>query len=137
MGVMAALHLTKIAYGCDSVDELASRIAARAVEGAVAVTTRYRPKRHEELIGGSLYWIVKRRLAVRQRILGFGEAEDGRWNIVLDATLVPVRARPKRPHQGWRYLKVEDAPADVGGDESGVSDLPPSMLEELARLAIV
>jgi len=137
IGSMPALHITKVAVGCKSIEELQARQAARASDGEVALTTRYRPTRHAELIGGSIYWIIKHRLAVRQRILGFEEAEGGRWHVRLDARLVPVRARPKRAHQGWRYLKGEDAPTDFDGDEGGLADLPPAMISDLARLALI
>lgn len=134
---MASLHLTKVAVGCGSREELERRQGARAIKGEVTVTTRYRPKRHEELIGGSIFWIIKRKLVVRQEILGFVEADDGRWDIRLRAQLMPVRARPKRPHQGWRYLKGSDAPADLGGGSEGIAALPPEMVEELAKLALI
>lgn len=134
---MASLHLTKVAVGCGSREELDRRQSERAANGEVTITTRYRPKRHDELIGGSIFWIIKRKLAVRQEILGFAEAEDGRWNIRLKAQLIPVRARPKRPHQGWRYLAGSDAPADLGGGSEGIAALPPEMIEELAKLALI
>lgn len=137
MGAMAAVHLSKVAVGCASVDVLAQRLGARAEGGEVAITTRYRPKRHEELVGGSLFWIIKHRLVARQAILGFAEAEGGRWAIRLDARLVPVRGWPKRVHQGWRYLKPEDAPPDLGGDDEGIAELPPAIASELARLALI
>ena len=54
------LHLTKVAFGVTSVDQLAARWRARAASGEGYLTTRYLPKRHEEVTGaGSLYWIVK------------------------------------------------------------------------------
>jgi hypothetical protein len=134
---MATLHLTRPAVGCDSLTVLKERHAARARDGEVTITTRYRPKRHEELIGGSLYWIIKHRLVARQRITGFGETEEGRCIIKLDARIVPVRARPKRAHQGWRYLRGEDAPADFDGGEDALTEMPPKMLNELARLALI
>ncbi len=134
---MPSLHLTKVAVGCASRDELDRRQQARAAGGEVTIRTRYRPKRHEELIGGSIYWIIKRKLVVRQEILGFVEAEDGRWDIRLKARLVPVRARPKRAHQGWRYLAGKDAPTDLGGGGDGVADLPANMADELAKLALI
>ena len=51
-----------------------------------------RPKRAAELIGGSLYWIVKHRLVARQEILRFDDREDGRIDIVCSAELVTVSA---------------------------------------------
>ena len=58
------------------------------------IVTRFRPKRADELIGGSLYWIVKQRIAARQTILGFDEQRrrTGKTIIRLDPELVPVRA---------------------------------------------
>lgn len=135
---MPELHITKVAVGCASVDLLAERIAARAVGGCANVVTRYRPTRHPELIGGSLYWIIKHRLVARQTILGFTELEaERRWAIRVEARLVPVRPLPRRAHQGWRYLDAANAPADFGGGECDLSDLPRELLDELAALALI
>ncbi|RJF93985.1 DUF1489 family protein [Sphingomonas cavernae] len=134
---MAELNLTKVAVGCPSLEILAQRIAARSKNEVAEVTTRYRPTRHEELIGGSLYWIIKHKLAARQTILGFEEMEsEKRWIIRLDSHVVAVQPRPRRAHQGWRYLKTSDAPSDLGalGD---ADELPPEMLGELSSLALL
>lgn len=130
------LHLTKVAVGCSSAEALHERIADRAQDGVARIVTRYRPTRHAELIGGSLFWIVKHRLVGRQQILGFGENAEGRCVIELEARLVPVPPHPRRAHQGWRYLDDADAPADFG-DGVGVDALPPALLRELAALALV
>ena len=137
MMAMATLHITKPAVGCDSIARIRERQAPRIADGEVTITTRYRPTRFEELIGGSIFWIIKHRLVVRQRILGFAESDDGRWNIRLDPKLIPVRTRPKRAHQGWRYLKGEDAPKDFDGDEDQIAEMPPQMLNDLAKLGLV
>jgi len=50
---------------------------------------------------------------------------------------VLVQARPKRAHQGWRYLEATDAPADLGGDASGLADMPPALVGKLAELALI
>jgi hypothetical protein len=132
------LHLTKVAFGAASVDHLADRLAARAVEGPVFLTTRYLPKRHEEVAGqGSLFWILKHQLVARSPILGFGEAEGGRVAIHINPALVLVQARPKRAHQGWRYLEGPDAPIDLGGDASGIGSLPTALVGKLAELALI
>ena len=54
------LNMTKIAFGCESLPDLQRRIESRAAQngGEMLLTTRYRPKRHEEMVGGSLYWII-------------------------------------------------------------------------------
>lgn len=135
---MSELHITKVAVGCASLDMLAGRIAARSHDFVAEVTTRNRPTRHAELIGGSLYWIIKHRLVARQEIIGFEQAEDGkRWIIRLDARLIPVRPHPRRAHQGWRYLAAGDAPPDFDASEGDLADLPQSVRDELAALALI
>jgi hypothetical protein len=120
------LHLTKVAFACDSVDFLRSRLEARAAAGGVALTTRYLPKRHAEIDGGSLFWILKHQLVGRTPIVGFGEAEGGRTAILMEPRLILVANRPKRAHQGWRYLEDADAPKDLGEAGAGLDELPPA-----------
>ncbi len=136
------LHLTKVAFGADNVDHLAERLRLRGEEGPVYLTTRYLPKRHAEVAGpvgegGSMYWILKHQLIARSPILGFGEAEGGRVAIHIDPRLVLVQARPKRAHQGWRYLEGADAPLDLGGDATGLDVMPPALMTKLAELALI
>lgn len=129
------LHLTKVAVGCASLEALRNRIARRVTHGSeVRVSTRMRPKRAAELIGGSLHWIVKHRIVARQEILRVDDRADGRIDIVCAAELVIVPALPKRAHQGWRYLET-DIPEEA--DPSGVGDLPPRLYGKLAALALV
>jgi hypothetical protein len=130
------LHLTKVAVGCASVEALENRIARRVSGGVVRVPTRMRPKRMEELVGGSLHWIVKHRIIARQEILRFDDRSDGRIDIVCSAELVKVPPKPKRAHQGWRYLDETDAPSGED-DGSGLSELPPRMYAKLATLGLV
>src|SRR3954468_13986473 len=126
-----ALHMSKVAVGCASVETLERRQAQRIADGAVPVVTRFMPERADELVGGSLYWIVKHRIAARQSIIGFDvRAQDRRTIIRLSPELVRVAAVPRRAHQGWRYLAADDCPPDLGGEEHG-ADLPVSLLAEL------
>ncbi len=133
------LHITKVAVGCTELDTLRERMESRASDGETYLVTRFRPKRESELVGGSVYWIIKHRLVARQEILGFADDPDGkRCRILLSAELRPVRAHPKRAHQGWRYLPAADAPPDLGGAEAeGLSALPGAMAAELAALALI
>jgi len=133
---MPALHLTKVAFGCRTLDALEKRVAARSHGGEVRVVTRMRPKRMDELIGGSLHWIVKHRLVARQEILRFEDRKDGRIDIILSAGLELIPAVPKRAHQGWRYLSDDDAPG-ADADDSGLSELPPLLYGKLAALNLV
>ncbi len=134
---MASLHISKVAVGCASFDALRKRQESRVSDGCVPIVTRFKPKRADELIGGSIYWIIKHRLTARQAILGFAEAEDRRTLIRLDPDLVLVSAFPKRAHQGWRYLSPEDAPTDLGDGDNGLAALPPRLALKLAGLALI
>jgi hypothetical protein len=130
------LHLTKVAVGCASLEALQNRIARRVSGGVVRVPTRMRPKRMEELVGGSLHWIVKHRIIARQEILRFEDRPDGRISIVCSAELILVPPVPRRAHQGWRYLEDKDAPSGTD-DGTGLSELPPQLYGKLAALALV
>src|SRR5688572_3549680 len=132
------LNISKVAVGCASLDSLAARQRLRVADGIVPIVTRFRPKRADELIGGSIYWIVKHRIAARQTIIGFADREEDRRTIIrLDPLLVPVRALPKRAHQGWRYLEPADAPPDLGQAGDGLTELPTQLAQELAVLALI
>ena len=130
------LHLTKVAVGCASLEALQNRIARRVSGNLVRIPTRMRPKRAEELVGGSLHWIVKHRIIARQQILRLEDRNDGRIDIVCSAELVTVPPKPKRAHQGWRYLEENDAPTGED-DGTGLSELPPRLYGKLRALALV
>ncbi len=135
---MSRLGISKVAVGCASVDALRRRQQARAAGGVVPVITRFRPKRADELVGGSVYWIVKHRIAARNTIIGFEEGEDRRTIIRLDPALVPVRVIPRRAHQGWRYVAAGEAPPDFDdGDGDGIECLPASLAMRLSTLALI
>jgi len=134
------LSMTKVAFGAQSLDEVRGWFAEGGRRGGDAVTrltTRYLPKRHAEMIGGSVYWILKHQLVARSTILGFEEAEGGRTAILISTRLVEVHPRPRRAHQGWRYLEDADAPRAGEKDASGVTELPPQLYGRLAALALV
>jgi hypothetical protein len=134
---MSFLNISKVAVGCASFDTLRRRQEKRLTDGIVPIVTRFRPKRADELVGGSSYWIIKHRLAARQAILGFDEAADRRTVIRLDPRLVPVRALPKRAHQGWRYLEADDAPQDFDAGDEAMAELPPALVVKLSALALI
>jgi len=132
---MDRVNLSKVAFRCASLETLKRRLEGRVRDGIVPLVTRYRPKRDAELIGGSLYWIVRQRIAARQTILGFDTRADGKTIIRLDPELVTVRATAKRGHQGWRYLAAADAPPDM--EEGDSEALPPDLAGKLAVLALI
>lgn len=131
------VHITKIAFQCESAAELGAWLESHAGVGEAHLTTRYLPKRHAEMAGGSLYWILNHRLIGRSPLLGFADAPDGRVRIRLEPRLIAVRSLPKRAHQGWRYLEQKDAPPDLDGGADDVADMPAQMLGDLTRLGLV
>lgn len=74
-----------------------------------------------------MFWVIKRAIRVRQRITAINELTDdnGRrfCELVFDPEIYPTYAQPKRPFQGWRYLKPEDAPRDLNAGEAA-ADIP-------------
>jgi hypothetical protein len=143
------LHLVKLCVGCDSIEDLEGWIALRLKQAKHAGkppehghTTRMIPKRAGELIdGGSLYWVIRGNVQVRQRILDVRPFRDKegvrRCRIVLDPETVPTEWQPRRAFQGWRYLKQEDAPRDLGASRAGMRDLPPELRRDLADLGLL
>lgn len=135
---MPALHLVKLAVGIADVEELRRVRRARAAErGGGWVVTRNQPRRAAELVdGGSIYWVIKGRIQVRQRLLGFrsGGDVDGRrcCLILVDDALVPTLPRSCRPFQGWRYLAPDAAPPDLAARAA-----PERMLAELRELGLM
>jgi len=129
------LHMTKIAFRAASPASLRDWLESHETEAHL--TTRYLPKRHEEMAGGSLYWIMEHAIVGRSPIIGFAQREDGRWTIRLEPRLIPVETKAKRAHQGWRYLDEKDAPRDLAGTGGEGDVLPPRLVGELAKLGLV
>ena len=130
--------MTKIAFGATSPADLKARLVHYADAGEVRLTTRYLPKRVEEMAEGSLYWIHAHTIIGRSPIIGFMENGAGRHWIRIEPRLIPVRGIPKRAHQGWRYLEEKDAPPDLGDGEADARDVMPSkMLGDLMKMGLV
>jgi hypothetical protein len=131
------LHLTKIAFGSESPDTLRSWLESQATNAwsEARLTTRYLPKRHAEMVGGSLYWIHQHVLVGRSPLLGFEAKPEGRFWIRLEPTLIAIHPQARRAHQGWRYLDAKDAPDDL--DQATAGDaLPGHLIKELSRLGL-
>jgi len=141
---MSQLHLIKLCVGVDSIEDLiAWRIKRNPNWAAVPSrhVTRMWPKREAELLaGGSLYWVIKGAIQARQTIIGLEEVigEDGirRCAILLDPQLIRTSNAVRRPFQGWRYLKAEDAPADLSADRPHEDSLPPELSLALAEIGV-
>ncbi len=144
------LHIIKLCVGAETIADLeewqTSRLANQKRAGQMPRlfhTTRMVPKRQDGIAGkGSLYWVIKGIIQVRQVIIGFdsGAKEDGTpcCLLLLDPKLVPVRPTVRKAFQGWRYLSAEDAPTDLkGGARHSVTQLPPKMRKDLADLGLL
>src|SRR5579863_247572 len=140
------LHLLKMAVGIADIDELRQVRALRAQQhGGSWVYTRNRPRRAAEVLaGGSIYWVIRGQIRVRQRITALRGARDDKGRrycqIAVDPELVATLWRPWRPFQGWRYLSPEDAPADAPGGWStadhAAGAMPTHLIAELRALGL-
>ena len=143
------VHLIKLCVGCDTVEELAiwqaerlKRLKRARKTPELCHRTLQTPRRRDEVLdGGSLYWVIKGFVLVRQRVLDLrpDAKDDGTacCGIVLDKELVATRAHPRRAFQGWRYLEVADAPKDAGVVDAAVEDMPRGIRDELRELRLI
>ena len=117
-------------------EDLRAWRAHRAAQGYRSVCpTRQTPKRAAELLeGGSLYWVIKGQVLVRQAIDEIVTEDSGHQpcRIYLKPELIETAPQPRRAFQGWRYLTAADAPPDLVEGESG--DLPTELALKLREL---
>ena len=144
------MHLIKLCVGIDAIEELVSWQAMRleklrkaGLPPELVHRTRQMPRQRDAVLkSGSLYWVIKGFVRCRQRIADLREETDAEGRplcgIVFDHALIVTRPQPRRPFQGWRYLKPEDAPPDIGPAGSALDDdMPEAMRAALAELALL
>ena len=143
------LHLVKLCVGVNEVEELRAwqkkRLAlrrARKEKPALFHVTRMMPKAKDELLdGGSLYWVIRGAIRVRQRLVSIESFRDkegvSRCRLGLDRGLVLTLPQPRRAFQGWRYLKPSDTPRDLSRSGAAPDDLPLALQSELAALGLL
>ena len=141
------VHLIKLCVGASSVEDQHDWVQRRSKANIAAGhgnvhdhVTRMYPRREDELLdGGSIYWVIKGVVLVRQKILKLERrtGSDGidRCAIILEPKLVETEPQPRRAFQGWRYLPVDDAPKDIGRTSPGQA--PPGLSAELAELGLL
>lgn len=138
------INLVKLCVGAEKVEDLIDwQLLPRAhgPDGLPRHVTRMWPRREKELLnGGSLFWVFKGLILARQRILRLDEVlgQDGipRCALVFDPQVHRTQSVPKRPFQGWRYLKPEDAPADLPQTRQHEDPLPPELSAALAEIGV-
>jgi len=144
------VHLVKLCVGVKEVSELVAwqtarrkDMLSRGLKPEIIHVTRMTPRRRDELLdGGSLYWVIKGFIQVRQTIVDLRvmDGKDGirRCGIVLSPDVTPCAPAPRRPFQGWRYLTQADAPRDLeAGVLSGLDGMPEKMRAELMELGLI
>lgn len=144
------VHMIKLCVGARSIEELAawqsshrSRYWDLVGQKCAYHTTRMRPKRQDDILnGGSIYWVIKGIIQVRQRLIGFDSVQSEKGHtmcaLLLDPDLVPVLPQPRRAFQGWRYLDVDDAPPDLSAKAvEGVLEMPLKLRQDLAALCLL
>jgi hypothetical protein len=135
-------HLKKIAVGIETIERLSIRQGMLfSAYGKIIHTTRNMPKQKETLIKtGSIFWIIKRNILVRQKILDIISVirSDGSkgCEIELDKDLVRVIPTPMKPFQGWRYYMSDNAPPDLNLSNLEDEDLPEKINSELIKLGL-
>lgn len=130
------LNMVKLCVGADDIGDLEAwqkRLMGRLP--APVHHTRMVPKQIDELLnGGSIYWVIKGVIQVRQSFADIRVIDDRNGKraceLVFDPELILVEPTPKRPFQGWRYLKPKDSPADLKGG-AAKSDIPPELHAKL------
>jgi hypothetical protein len=132
------IHIVKLCVGADSVEDMADwqkgQIRRR---GRPVCGTRMWPKRAGDVLaGGSLYWVIKGVICVRQTIVEIADVSDDhgdRCGLYLDPRLIRTSPQPRRAFQGWRYLAPADAPADLDPARGG-AELPDALRRQLVEL---
>ncbi len=144
-----AVNLIKMAVGVRDVAHLAGLQAARLEhsrrqgdEPVLRHVTRHLPRRAGDIAdGGSLFWVIKGFVRVRQRIHSVERTvnSEGRpaCALVIDPELVRTELRPAGPFQGWRYLKPEKTPPDAVHPEGDKDGVPEELATELRELGLL
>ena len=140
------IHMIKLCVGVSSLEELESYRDERAHwwdadygEDVHVHRTRMMPKRAAEMEGkASIYWVISGQVVCRQPILRLARYTNAEGVDYCDIIMAPDMVRtvpyPKRPFQGWRYLRPEDAPPDIGANENAESL---ALAADLAKLGLI
>jgi hypothetical protein len=140
------IHMIKLCVGVKTLEELESYRDERAHwwdadygEDVHVHRTRMMPKQALHMEGkSSIYWVISGLVVARQPILRLAKFTDAEGKDYCDIVMAPDMFRtvpyPKRPFQGWRYLRPEDAPPDLGANENAESL---ALAADLAKLGLI
>jgi hypothetical protein len=140
------IHMIKLCVGVSTLQELEDYRDERAHwwdadygEDVHVHRTRMMPKRAAEMERqSSIYWVISGQVVCRQPILRLARFTNAEGIDYCDIIMAPDMVRtvpyPKRPFQGWRYLRPEDAPPDMGANENAESL---ALAADLAKLGLI
>lgn len=140
------IHMIKLSVGVQTLEELEGYRHERAHwwgadygEDVHVHRTRMMPKQAAQMEGkSSIYWVIGGHVVARQPILRLAKFTDADGKNYCDIVMAPDMVRtlpyPKRPFQGWRYLRAEDAPPDLGANENAESL---ALAADLAKLGLI
>ena len=140
------IHLVKLAVGTENIADLVKKQKARMKrDNALIHITRNTPIRSNEILdGGSIFWVIKKFVRVRQRIIAIETGVDSESRrsclFVLDTKLIKTELREFRAFQGWRYFRDEEIPPDlneIGSSGKTDEELPLDMQVELKTLGLL
>lgn len=136
------VNIIKLCVGAGSIEDLADwqehqrvRRTLLGIDPRPVCDTRMTPKRADEVTaGGSLYWVIKGVILVRQVIEDIETIDDGagrsRCEFILNPTLIRTAPMRRKAFQGWRYFLAKDAPSDLSINEGGEA-LPEQLRAQL------
>jgi hypothetical protein len=139
------INIIKLCVGAASIEDLAHwqhhQVRMRSglgLDPRPVCDTRMTPKRAPEVLaGGSLYWVIKGVILVRQVIEDIETFEDeggrSRCELILNPNLVKTAPQRRKAFQGWRYFENRDAPPDLTVTTGGEA-LPEALRAELIEL---
>jgi hypothetical protein len=142
-----AINIIKLCVGAISIEDLSNwqdrqtfMRTGLGLDPRPVCDTRMTPKRRDEVLaGGSLYWVIKGVILVRQSIEDIvtfdDEAGRSRCELVLNPELIRTAPQRRKAFQGWRYFQPKDVPADLTISTGGEA-LPEALRAELIDLGV-
>ena len=138
------IHLKKLCVGAKEIKDLYERqdLIRKKYDETIHITRMF-PKKYLELMdGGSIFWVFKGFIKARQLIedidVYIGQDSIRRCKITLTEDIVLTAHKKERPFQGWRYLKVQDAPKDISlYKKSEHKKEDEELVSELSKLGLI
>ena len=143
------VNLIKMSVGIEDINQLKRR-QEQSISNALSKggspelvhITRNTPRRAAELLqGGSIYWVIKRFIRVRQLIIDIRQLDKVKGEkscaLILQPRLIKTEITRFRAFQGWRYFSINDAPSDLPSSSKNNEDIPEKLIDELKLLGLI